>query len=160
VLKQICFRHCRVQIYCCEFRQNRTVDVESTQFIYATKKSVFHCSTALREDVLYQILPKPSSTVINLFKPCNDEGLSLRRVLRNSYMNFHKNSTNRLVADIWLRTEGGTCSPLLTSQRTRKMSAKIELMLARSVPWKFYELTLTFKLAVWMMSELFELTGR
>jgi hypothetical protein len=127
--------------------------------IYATKKDMFfHCSTALREDVPYRISPKPSSTVINLFKPCNDVGLSLSQVSQNSYMNFHKNSTNRLDADIWLRTEGGTCSPLLTSQRTRKMSAKIELMLAR-LPWKFYELRVTFKLAVRMMSELFELTG-
>jgi len=40
MLKQIRFRHCRLQIYCCEFRQNRTVDVEITQFIYATKKGM------------------------------------------------------------------------------------------------------------------------
>lgn len=56
----------------------------------------FHCSTALRDDVLYRISPKPLSTVINSFTPCNDEGRS--RVSRNSYMNFHKNSTNRLVS--------------------------------------------------------------
>lgn len=40
MLKQICFRYFRVQIYCCEFRQHRPVDVESTQFIYATKKGM------------------------------------------------------------------------------------------------------------------------
>jgi hypothetical protein len=40
MLKQICFRHFRVQIYYCVFRQTRTVDVESAQFIYATKKGM------------------------------------------------------------------------------------------------------------------------
>jgi len=130
-----------------------------TIYLRHKERYVIHWSTTLRENVLYRISPKPSSTVINTFTPCNDEGLSLSRVSRNSYMNFYKNLTNRLVADIWLQTEGGTWSPLRTSQRTRKMSAKIELMLARSVPWKFYELTVTFKLAVRLMSELFELTG-
>jgi hypothetical protein len=98
------------------------------------ERYVFHCSTALREDVLYRISPKPSSIVINSFTPSDDEGLSLSRVSRNVYMNFHENSTNRMFADIWLQTERGTRSPLLTSQKTRKMSAKTELSLARFVP--------------------------
>jgi hypothetical protein len=130
-----------------------------TIYLCHKERCVFQCSTALREDVLCRISPKPSNTVINTFTPCNDEGLS-QQSFTNSCTNFHKNSTNRLVADIWLQTEGGTWSPLLTSQKNAKMSAKIELILARSVPWEFYEFTITFKLAVRMMSELFELTKR